>query len=390
MYCLLHPSNIQNNKQINKNMKKILLTILAAGLAATTAYSQEAAFELYEVERNDSKLIPINPQPDQNGNIQPLSSWTGNLRGVAYESFAIAENNFSDDIGLVYYLTSADIQMVGEGQLNGADYDVSGNFLSDGFYILTEGPIFNPESAAYETGPALHPVFKSNTYKGAPIIIEVHAEQETINESKDVLLGYYLLLGEGKGDAYIEYWYRSDFSPSWEKINSAFLSSETWATSEGFTAKSGRHENVWQAGAQLGNQVKTNNAQIRVTANYGAASGWDGNGEFTATTDGGGTSEGGVFVLNNSADEFGYPYYDPAADVAFNSSIEKRDSILANAGLVSVGTYNDGVQEYPVYDFTGKESYRDQFHPSLAGHFLFSINDTNIIRVKLQTGSGPE
>ena len=53
---------------------------------------------------------------------------------------------------------------------------------------------------------------------------------------------------------------------------------------EGFTSKSGNHYTKWQAGAQLGNQVKTNNAQIRVTANYGGPSGWDGYDPFTATS----------------------------------------------------------------------------------------------------------
>ena len=263
-------------------MKKILLTILAAGLAATTAYSQEAAFELYEGDYNDSKLIKINPQPDQNGHIHPLTQWSGNLRGVAYESSAIAENNFSGEGELVYYLLSADIQMIGEGQLNGDSYDSSGNTYTDGFYIVTEGLIFNPELATYETGPALHPVVKSNTYKGAPIIINVHAEQSDFNESKDVLLSYYLLLGEGKGDAYIEYWFRAD-SSSWEKIDAQYLINDGVATSEELTSKSGLHFNEWQAGAQLGNQVKTNNAQIRVTANYGGPSGWSGYDPFTAT-----------------------------------------------------------------------------------------------------------
>jgi RNA recognition motif-containing protein len=287
-------------------------------------------------------------------------------------------------------LEASDIQGTGAGQLNGSAYDNIGNAVTAGFYIVTEGNVYNSALGENEFGPALLPVVKSNTYKGAPIILNVDAFQNDYNESKDVIIEYYLLLGQDRGQAYIEYWYRSDFSPSWEKLDPQYLNNESWATGEGLTSKSGRHENVWQAGVQLGNQVKTSNAQIRVTANYGVPSGWDGNGEFTATTDGGGTSEGGVFVLFDPADQYGVSYYDSANDTAFNSAIEKRDSILANAGLVSVGTYNDSVQNYPVYDFTGKETYRDQFAPGLTGHFLFSINDTNIVRVQLQTGSGPE
>jgi hypothetical protein len=392
MYCLLHPSNIQNNKQINKNMKKILLTMLAAGLVATTAYSQEAPFELYEGDSNDSKLIKINPQPDVNGDIEPLSTWSGNLRGVAYHSDAIADNNFSGEGALVYYLEDYQIKGTGPGQLNGSDYDNTGVPIANGYFIVTEGMVFNPLTGVDEFGPALRPVVKSNTYKGAPIILNVHAEQDDFNESKDVLLSYYLLLGQDKGAAYIEYWYRPDVTSSWQKLDPQYLNNESWATGEGLTSKSGRHENVWQAGVQLGNQVKTSNAQIRVTANYGGPSGWDGNGEFTATSGagGGGNAESGVYELFDPADPYGVSYWDEFNPEGYQSSVDKRDSILGDAGLVSVGTYNDGVQEYPVYDFTGKESFIGQFAYGLDGHVLFSINDTNIIRVQLQTGSGPE
>ena len=371
-------------------MKKILLTIIAAGLVASTAYSQEAQFELYEGEYNDSKLIKINPQPDANGDITPLSPWSGNLRGVSYHSDAIADNNFSDEGDLVYYLETSDIQGTGEGQLNGSAYDNIGNAITAGFYIVTEGNVYNSLTGQFELSPALHPVVKSNTYKGAPIILNVHAEQSDFNESKDVLIDYYLLLGQDRGQAYIEYWYRSDYSLLWVKLDPQYLNNESWATGEGLTSKSGRHENIWQAGVQLGNQVKTSNAQIRVTANYGGPSGWDGNGSFTATTDGGGSTEApdGVFVLFDTNDPYGVGYWDEFNSEGYSSSVQKRDSILGNAGLVSVGTYNDGVGEYPVYDFTGKETVRDQFAPGLTGHFLFSINDTNIIRVQLQTNTG--
>ena len=67
-------------------------------------------------QRNDIKLIAINPQPDQNGDIQPLSSWSGNCEVLPMNPMRSLRNNFNDDIGPVYYLTSADIQMVGDGQ----------------------------------------------------------------------------------------------------------------------------------------------------------------------------------------------------------------------------------------------------------------------------------
>jgi hypothetical protein len=231
-------------------------------------------------------------------------------------------------------------------------------------------------------------VVKSNTYKGAPLIIDVRAGQSDFNESKDVEFGFHLLLGEGKGDAYIEYWFRADYSGPWEKIHPEYLSSESWAT-DGITSNSGQHGNVWKAGDQLGNQVKTNNAQIRVTAYYGSTpSGWDGNGEFVVSTGGTSGGTGPAYELFDINDATGAPFWD-VSDPAYASSIEKRDSILGNSGLVSVGTYNDGVQEYPVYDFTGYESDRDAFDPAYTtGHYFFAITDTNIIKVKLQSSPG--
>ena len=61
----------------------------------------------------------------------------------------------------------------------------------------------------------------------------------------------------------------------------------TVITNEGPTSKKWSNEAIWLAGNQLGNQVKTNNAQIRVTAYYGAASGWDGYDPFHQETYGG-------------------------------------------------------------------------------------------------------
>ena len=63
-----------------------------------------------------------------------------------------------------------------------------------------------------------------------------------------------------------------------------FDTNEYGATNEGFTPNSGFKYTRWLAGQQLGNTVKTNNAQIRVTAKYGAASGWDGYDPFHQET----------------------------------------------------------------------------------------------------------
>jgi hypothetical protein len=366
-------------------MKKILLTILAAGLAATTAYSQEAAFELYEGEDNNLSDIAIFPQDDAEGN-PPL---LGTAVGVAYLSGEIADNNFSSQGELVYYLTAFTIQDSGPGTLNGNPVNNQGSPVTDGHYIAIEAYRFDPTLGNTASGPVLRPVVKSNTYKGAPIILEVEAEQEQVDESKNVRFKYHLLLGEGKGDAYIEYWYRTDHSTQWTKIDSTYLYDDGYSAKEGPTLRSGEYYGIWFAGNQLGNQVKTNNAQIRVTAYYGMApSGWDGNGEFVVSTGGTSGGTGPAYELFDINDALGVTYWNEFDTGGYVSSVQKRDSILGNATLVSVGTYNDGVQEYPVYDFTGKESYRDQFAYGLTGHSLFSITDTNIIRVKPQTSTG--
>jgi hypothetical protein len=272
-------------------MKKILLTILTVGIAASTAFSQTPLFELYEGDTNDSLLVKIDPQNDSGGN----PPWLGEPVGVAYFSGQIADNNFSGGGELVYDLTYDTITLPGEGQLNGFSFNEAGVSVNDGFYIITEGLVFDPALGNTVIAPALRPVVKSNTYKGAPLVLDVHAEQSDFNESKDVLINFYLLLGEGKGDAYIEYWYRADFSSTWQKIAPQYLTDDGYTTSEGPTSKSGHHHNVWQAGAQLGNQVKTNNAQIRVSANYGVASGWSGNEPFSSyqSGDGGYSSPSG-------------------------------------------------------------------------------------------------
>ena len=273
-------------------MKKILLTILTVGIAASTAFSQ-TPFELYEGDDNDSLLIRIDPKDDYNGN----PPWIGEPVGVAYFSGDIADNNFSGQGELVYDLTIGTITLSGDGALNGSDFNEGGSNINDGFYILTEANLWDEVDSAYVDMPVLRPVVKSNTYKGAPIVLDVHAEQSDFNESKDVLISFYLLLGEGKADAYIEYWYRADFSNSWEKIEPQYLDNDpaSTATSEGLTSTSGHHHNIWQAGAQLGNQTKTNNAQIRISANYGGPSGWNGNEPFSSyqSGDGGYSSPSG-------------------------------------------------------------------------------------------------
>ena len=264
-------------------MKKLLLLLTLTGIAASTAFSQTPAFDLYEGDGNESYAIKISPMYDQWGTLSlPAAA------GVAYLKSQIEDNNFSDEGLLVYYLEDYKISMTGQGNLNGEDYNNRGDVIQTGYYVMDEAYLWDPELGQNTLTPALFPVVKSNTYKGAPLVLDVKAMQSDVNESKDVIFNYYLLLGDGKGDAYVEYWFRADYG-NWTKIGNSYLSSQYGETAEGLTSKSGEHYGTWFAGAQLGNQLKTTNAQIRVTARYGEPSGWDGTDPFV-TTDSGYTS----------------------------------------------------------------------------------------------------
>ena len=80
-------------------------------------------------------------------------------------------------------------------------------------------------------------------------------------------------------------------------------------------------------------------------------------------------------------------HWDEFAPEGYASSTAKRDTILSNAGLVAVGTYDDGVTVQPVFDFLDWEAVRDLFAPGLTGRY-YSINDTNIVQVKPQASGG--
>ena len=285
-------------------MKKLLLLLTLTGIAASTAFSQTATFDLYEGDGNESYAIKINPQYDQWGTLGlPVAA------GVAYLKSQIEDNNFSDEGLIVYYLEDYTIRMTGEGMLNGADYDNRGMSYQSGYYVIDEAYLFDPELGQNTLTPALFPVVQSNTYKGAPLVLDVKAMQSDVDESKDVIIDYYLLLGEGRGPAYVEYWFRPDYG-TWTKIGNSYLSSQAGDTVEGLTSISGRHFGMWFAGAQLGNQLKTTNAQIRVTARYGEPSGWDGTDPFVTTDSGYSSPTGGGGTDPYSTDSDGDGVFD--------------------------------------------------------------------------------
>lgn len=334
--------------------------ISTLGLFASSSYGQ-SAFDYYVYVGGESpKLIePINYANP------PTWFDTAKIRGAAFSPW---DSNFTHGY-LVYELNSGD----------GMESDGT-TAIPEGKYALN---LTNPSA------PELTPVTTAGEYQGAPRVIAVNAGQSDIVDSRDVNIEYGLLLGQGKGEAYVEYWFKADGDNSaskWQNIdNNNVLGAQEGVMAE---SESGYYSADWKAGeSSFANGINTTNARIRVTAKLGnTESGWNGEGHFTSSSSpaGGGSATFELFDVN---DAVGVAYWNPIASEGYTSTTQKRDSILSNSGLVSVGTYNDGVQTYPVYDFLGKENFRDQFAGGLTGQF-YSINDTNIVRVKLTPGGG--
>lgn len=164
---------------------------------------------------------------------------------------------------------------------------------------------------------------------------------------------------------------------------------------------------TWKAGDDAPN-INTSSAKIRIIAFYpkmnedgvtekpvaDQVSGWNGEGDFGgsgASPDSNGNGSIGFELDGNDAyGMMGYSFWDdtPGSDDAanFSDSLAKRDAILSNYSLSSVGSYNDGVQTYPVYDFQDMESARDQFVTGLTGRY-YAINATSLVAVQ-PTSSG--
>jgi hypothetical protein len=233
-------------------MKKILLTLTAMGLL----FAQSYGVQFFEYDSSRGEF----PADGLGFDFSSLDQFSPEFKGIMYPLLdGSDEINFNADPFPVFELYS-DIHL--EGVESDGNYSIFTSEIDDGNGNMVLNTTLVPATIA-------------STYKGAPRVFAVSAEQAPEFESKDVLIDYGLLLGEGKGEAYIEYWYRTDSTGQWFKITE-FDTVEPSATNEGFTSDSGFKYTRWLAGQQLGNTVKTDNAQIRVTAKYGAPSGWDG------------------------------------------------------------------------------------------------------------------
>jgi len=234
-------------------------------------------------------------------------------------------------------------------------------------------------------------------YKGPPLFMHFDAWSSTSSDYKgdsfqngEVVSRYFPIIDADKfdesGGAYFETWYRVSSDSNWTKCE-AILSGPNGAVTTlneiyGDLNDSYPVENTWNAKVDLPDFQEE--IVVRIRAKYGT--------ELFANppaphTDGNGSSPSAQFELD-SYDEMGntgYSYFDnsPGSDdtANFSDSLAKRDAILSNYSLSSVGSYNDGVQTYPVYDFQDMASALQQFVISLTGRY-YAINATSLVAVQ--------
>jgi hypothetical protein len=344
---------------------------------------------------------------------QFLSAGTMYKKLEGGESFDTTADNFSDafytvgvttmrslDDGLETWLFEAE-------KLNPVIYltttkaaEIGISLLSDGYYARdisdTGGNTATWIQMTENTEAAAQ-------YTGAPLFMQFDAWASTSTDYKgddhqngEVVLRFFPVLDMQRfsddGGAIIESWYRKNDETSWTKFSTkvsgpnghVVTSEDLWGDlTDGYPV-----EITWDAKTDIPDF--DGNISVRIRAKYGSTPFATDPAPYVGGSSGGGSSGGGstpsaLFELDPSDAKgiSGYSYFDPAgADAAtYGDAITKRDTILGASGLTSVGSYDDGVQTYPVYDFQGMESARDQFVPGLTGRY-YSINDTSLVAVQ--------
>ena len=249
-------------------MKKILLLISTLGLFASSIYGQTFDYYVYEDGGSTHILAPIDYDAP------PTWLDAAKIRGAAFSPF---DSNFTNGY-LVYDLMASEA------------VNVDGHFVPAGLYVL---------NLEIPSAPELTSVITDGSYQGAPRVIAVTAGQSDTVDSRDVNIEYGLLLGQGKGDAYIEYWFKPNPGASkWENIDNA----NVLGTKEGIVLESasGYYQTIWTAGSSsFANNINTSDAQIRVTAKLGnTESNWNGEGEFGGSGGAAGTAIFEIFDAN--------------------------------------------------------------------------------------------
>ena len=242
-------------------------------------------------------------------------------------------------------------------------------------------------------------------YKGPPLFMDFDAWSSTSTDYKgddfqngEVVLRFFPVLDMQRfsddGGAIIESWYRKNDETSWTKFSAKVSGpnghvvtvADLWGDlTDGYPV-----EITWDAKTDIPDF--NGDISVRIRAKYGSVPFATDPAPYVDSSSGGGSTPSAQFELD--PDDYngagGHSFFDAspggADETSYSTAIVKRDTILGDNALTSVGSFNDGVQTYPVYDFQGKESVRDQFVPGLAGRY-YSINDTSLVAV-LPAGSG--
>ena len=343
---------------------------------------------------------------------QFLSAGTMYKKLEGGESFDTTADNFSDAFYTVGVTTMRSLDdgvetwLFEAQKLNPVIYltttkaaEIGISLLSDGYYAMdisdTGGNTATWIQMTENTEAATQ-------YTGAPLFMQFDAWASTSTDYKgddhqngEVVLRFFPVLDlqrfSDDGGAIIESWYRKNDETSWTQFTTKLsgpnghvvTSADLWGDlTDGYPV-----EITWDAKTDIPDF--DGNISVRIRAKYGSA-------PFTTDpaphTDGGGSTPSAQFELdiNDGMGKTGWSYYDAspgsADEATYGDAITKRDTILTDSGLTSVGSYNDGVWTYPVYDFDGMEHVRDQFVIGLTGRY-YAINDTSLVAVQPSAGA---
>jgi hypothetical protein len=157
------------------------------------------------------------------------------------------------------------------------------------------------------------------------------------------------------GGAYFDYHFKIEGETTWNKCNTIKKGSNGAVSTEaevfGDLTDHLPVETVWDAKTDLGTDFNYN-IVVRIRAKYGTAA------FTTAPTDSGSTSpspgSGETYALTTGGTIIDVLDAEATADLDDDGGIYANDKILEviqNNGLVSVGTYDDGMYTYDVFDF---------------------------------------
>ena len=225
---------------------------------------------------------------------------------------------------------------------------LSGGILGD--FVVTEDNSTNPSTFKFEG-------ITGNPYSGAPLVSNVHAQQEA--GTKNVVIDFSLVLAHsdpndpGMGDkpSFLEFWFKSDpSSPQWEEcmmFESAGGAPGTPGGNQkqpGAINESGGFFAIWKAGNQKPN-FQTSTGKIRVMVTYDHE---DPNNPGTTIQgsqwDGYEAENGPTFTLNA-----GNPM------IPYSNSENMFFQEIDTNNIARAGSYNHNGNFYPVYHLTSAQ-----------------------------------